>query len=459
MNTFVIRLLYGSCSMAIVALLYILAGTFLKEKYSAKSFYCMGICILLGFLFPFRPSISIPRTMEDENGRLTDLYNNAVLSERILEPNEMNSNTLPAGITAFQIIFVLWIVGIILIVLYYGIRHVYFVKTVKRWSIEVTEQKAQNILTEIKKQVGVKKEPELRSCSLISSPMLVHQTHPMILFPDMYLTEDELRLVIYHEMVHLGRKDLMYKKGLLLAVAVNWFNPVVYLFAKVFMQFCEMSCDEAVTEGMNEGIRCQYAKVIMRAACKEFKLNTVFSTFFDGGKKDMRDRIFAIFNNSKKQLGAGMLIICLVLTLGSGTVFASSGNNGGTMDEETDSMPNKSLVKTSQEIELEIEEAFSEEFSNEFNEEDFPGMIITYDENGIPIVTDPNPPATRAVHATTRYEKNGFYSSSDCSDSNLVFYILKNMEVEVLDSAYTTTVAKVKYAGSTGYMKKSDLKF
>lgn len=104
-------------------------------------------------------------------------------------------------------------------------------------------------------------------------------------------------------------------------------------------------------------------------------------------------------------------------------------------------------------------EAFSEVFDNEFHEEDFPGMIITYDEDGIPIVTDPNVPDYRAVFATGRYEKNGFYSSSDCDSESLVFYILKGQKVEVTDSAYSTKVAKVKYAGATGYMKKGELKF
>lgn len=58
-----------------------------------------------------------------------------------------------------------------------------------------------------------------------------------------------------------------------------------------------------------------------------------------------------------------------------------------------------------------------------------------------------------------RYEKNGFYSSSNCADSNLVFYILKGKKIEIIDSSYTTTVAKVKYAGSNWLYLKSQLKF
>ena len=56
-------------------------------------------------------------------------------------------------------------------------------------------------------------------------------------------------------------------------------------------------------------------------------------------------------------------------------------------------------------------EAFSEVFGNEFDKNNFPGMIITYDESGVPIVTDPDAPQKSAVYAGGKYEINGFYSS------------------------------------------------
>lgn len=66
MNVFAPRALYSFGSMTIVALLYVLAAVRFKEKYSARSFYYIGILIIAGFLIPFRPVISIPVSVSVE---------------------------------------------------------------------------------------------------------------------------------------------------------------------------------------------------------------------------------------------------------------------------------------------------------------------------------------------------------------------------------------------------------
>lgn len=149
-----------------------------------------------------------------------------------------------------------------------------------------------------------------------------------------------------------------------------------------------------------------------------------------------------------------MFAICFLSVFCAGMIFAVTDNERRAADTA-----NTYIIKTEEDIDREIMEAFSEVFSNEFNENNYQGMIITYDDSGIPIVTDPDEPQKRAVYAGAKYEINGFYSSSDCSDSNLVFYVLMGHPIEVLDSSSSTAVAKVKYAGAGGYMKKSELKF
>lgn len=148
---------------------------------------------------------------------------------------------------------------------------------------------------------------------------------------------------------------------------------------------------------------------------------------------------------NKKQFGVTILSLFFAIVICTSTVFAEAGNAG--------------IIKTHEEIELEMINAFSEEFSRDFNEADFPDMIITYDEDGVPIVTDPNPSKLRAVYATTKYAKNGFYSSLTCDSSSLLFYIVGGVEVQVTDSMTGSSVVKVVYAGRTGYMKKAELKF
>lgn len=289
--------------------------------------------------------------------------------------------------------------------------------------------------------------------------MLIQLWQPVILLTDATMTGEDLRLVLRHEMIHLKRKDLWYRWALLLAVAINWFNPAVYAFSKAFTCFCELSCDEKVTEGMPEAGRYRYSMIIIHMAGDKANLSTLFSSFSCGGKRYMKNRIFSILSITKKKWGIAAFVICFLSIFCAGAISLAPANQYGTLEISGERQISSGIIKTDEEIEREMEEAFAETFSNEFKEDDFPGMVIFYDESGIPVVTDPDVSQKSAVYACGKYERNGLYSSSDCSDSSLVFYILADRPIEVLDSAASTAAAKVKYAGAGGYMKKNGLKF
>lgn len=457
MNVFAARVLYSFGSTTFVALLYVLAAMRFKEKYSARSFYYIGILIIAGFLIPLRPVVSIPVSVSEERGgNVTEVMESTVPDEGMTKGRAKESRT---DVWPIIVIAVLWGTGAAGMLFYYGVRHVRFVHMAERWSREIRDSEWMNVLNEEKGRLGISSHIALKSCACISSPMLMKLLHPVILLPDICFPEEELRLVFKHELVHFKRKDLWWKGALILAVSIQWFNPAVRLFARVFTGVCEESCDEKVTERMGVDLRAQYAKMIVSMADEGAKLNTVFSTYFYGGKEGMKSRVSFIMDSGKRRFGAGIFVSFIILTVCTGTVFAASEKSGERPDRGEEISLEALGIKSQEEIDREMAEAFSEVFDNEFHEEDFPGMIITYDEDGIPIVTDPDIPGYRAVFAAGRYEKNGFYSSSDCDSESLVFYILKGQKVEVTDSAYTTTVAKVKYAGTTGYMKKSELKF
>lgn len=97
-----------------------------------------------------------------------------------------------------------------------------------------------------------------------------------------------------------------------------------------------------------------------------------------------------------------------------------------------------------------------------FNEDDFPGMIITYTENGIPIVDDPNAeynPLLRAVTAYVISPYGYFYTDISLEDKYLLFSIPRGNAVTVLETYYTRGVARIEYAGFTGYIRLSNLNF
>jgi len=467
MSDFIVQLFRCSCSMAVVALLYTITTTLLRNKYSPKGFYYGGLVVLWGFIIPFRPNIniSIPAPIHisaDELSSGAALLQNAFATSLVNSEQHGVAITSTKGIMVapMQVALYVWLLGVVIVLLYHSLRHVYFMNAVKRWCIEITEPRILAVFDEMKLQLGITSHLKLKNCAFISSPMLVQMNDPTILLPDHHLSAADLKLVFHHEMIHYQRKDLLYKGALILATAINWFNPAIYLFAKVFSHICEVSCDAEVTEELNDSVRYQYAMIIIGVARRHSKLNTAFSTHFYGGKENMKHRITSIMNKSKR-ISAVLLFVCLILTSGAGAVFASE-----TDDIPIDPVENteeywEAFYKAEEEDLKKTIESFSEEFSNEFDEQDYKGMTITYSKDGITIVDDPSTldPKVMAVTAVIKYKKHPFYTSSTCDSSKILFYIPKGKTVVITDSYFGGATAKVKYAGKTGYIKKSHLKF
>jgi len=60
------------------------------------------------------------------------------------------------------------------------------------------------------------------------------------------LPEGERRHIIAHEQVHLRRQDPLFKALFFVALALHWFNPLVWVAFYFMIRDMEMSCDEAV---------------------------------------------------------------------------------------------------------------------------------------------------------------------------------------------------------------------
>jgi len=146
------------------------------------------------------------------------------------------------------------------------------------------------------------------------------------------LADDELRFILKHELVHYKRKDLYYKFLVLIATAIHWFNPFIYLIERAINAQCELSCDAEVILGADADTRQHYSEAIIGVVKYHSKIRTALSTNFYGGKKGMKNRISSIMDTRKKRLGTIIISLVLVATLCTGFVFAASAyaatNNG-----------------------------------------------------------------------------------------------------------------------------------
>lgn len=77
------------------------------------------------------------------------------------------------------------------------------------------------------------------------------------------ISDNNMRMVLLHELTHYKRKDLLVKWFAILVNAVHWFNPLCYLACAALSEACEVSCDMSATKNMSEDEQKLYMQTIL----------------------------------------------------------------------------------------------------------------------------------------------------------------------------------------------------
>lgn len=215
-------------SLAMLALLglFSLSGRTL----TAQTRYFMWIILLIGLIIPFRPAlgnglikIQNPAYILTQNTPVgvsdDSLSNNPVTAkESIVVPDQKEQTNLatPAPSSAPQnkglimtVIFAVWAIGAFLFLAKFVIEYRRFHLIVKRWGKPVTDPFTLETFEWVKARMGLEnKNIGLLSVSTISTPMLTGLLKPTILLPEKSIEDDEMELILEHELTHYKHKDL-----------------------------------------------------------------------------------------------------------------------------------------------------------------------------------------------------------------------------------------------------------
>lgn len=337
MTQWIQQLIWHSLAMTGLTLAYYAATVWLRKRYASKWFYLAGVILLIGFLIPFRPAITV------EMDTAPAFLQGIATQPASVQPQATdllplaNATTQPS---VWHIAFMIWAAGALGTMVYHLLRHARFVRAVTRWSTAVKDADLTTQFDNAKRSLLLDgREIGLVNCAWISSPMLLWLGKPVILLPENMQVSENTRFILLHELVHYKRKDLLCRLVMLLSTAIHWFNPVIYLLVKLVTLQCEISCDEKVVEGQTIENRHQYAMSIINVAKFHAKGYTLLTTYFNGGKDTMKKRISSIYEPAKGRLGVFLLAIVMIMTMLAGTSIAA--NTGS--DALTYTLPDTTL--------------------------------------------------------------------------------------------------------------------
>ena len=164
--------------------------------------------------------------------------------------------------------------------------------------------------------VPLEGEKNVRLADHIPSPFVLGLFQPKIYLPS-GLPEGERDYILLHERTHIRRFDHVFRALAWLALAIHWFNPLVWLAFRLAGKDMEMSCDEEVLRKMGRDVRADYSSSLLRLSTGK-RLPAGPLAFGDG---DPTSRIKNVLSYKKPALW--VIVIALIGVVCAGVALAT----------------------------------------------------------------------------------------------------------------------------------------
>ncbi len=356
MNTMFIAVLLMSATGILLVLCLALLRPLTTKTLTATWHYRMYILVVLFLLVPVgivggNLFSNIPTTTNQGLPNVPVILNDMITVQQtdILPPQTGQAlpQTDPSALTpaapvttAFILKTVLsflpliWLVGVFVFIILYGIQFVRFRRKIMRTSLQIDDRGTLLALKNLMTEMGIKGKLRLLSNNIIKTPMLAGLFKTFLILPEVEMSERELKVILKHELTHFKRRDLWVKSLTLIANAIHWFNPAAYRLTKNIDTFCELSCDEQVVSDMNREERQFYGETILNVLCRVVNQHSGMYATLAESKKGIERRLTHMMNvkNTSKKIVIISFVIAAILCL-IGFAMASFMN---TIGEDTD---------------------------------------------------------------------------------------------------------------------------
>ena len=344
-------------SSILVAVFLLLRGT-LFRKLSPRVRYALWGVVLLRLLVPFQiPSLSLPASAADLAPELPVLSNrplspdtamgHAVIPSDLQEENGLtitDGGTVQASPSGQDA--ALWELqenGEVY--LYFGgptLDDVLHAAVVLAWGVGagvvLLAVLAANLWFAQKLRKSRRPLP-LADCPLpvyeaygLSSPCLCGVLHPAVYLTPEAAENGTVRThVLSHELTHFRHRDHIWSLLRCLALALHWYNPLVWAAVILSKQDGELACDEGTIRRLGESERIPYGRTLIGLVARRSGAGGVLScsTTMTGGKKTVQRRIAQLVKQPETKKAA-LFLAAAAVALAAVFVFA-----GGQRGQET----------------------------------------------------------------------------------------------------------------------------
>ena len=223
------------------------------------------------------------------------------------------------GNVALHTVSRIWITVAAIIFGIYIIRHFVFRFRLLRNAKPVEDCFAHSLWETVQTEYEFKK-PCIRivtsenTATPLSIGLFRHTT--VLVLPHTDYSEEELKLIFKHEIIHIIRSDSEIKLFIAFCNAICWFNPLMWIAMKKCTEDLELSCDEYVIEDCSKADKELYGNLILSAAGNE----AGFTTCLSASAGALKYRLTNIYKPRRRFGGSiivGVIMVVMLLTSGN----------------------------------------------------------------------------------------------------------------------------------------------
>ena len=163
---------------------------------------------------------------------------------------------------------IVWFVGATVFLVHLVRQQRRLARLRRRWK-QVKSTQVEQILKQCKATLNIVADVDLRSSSLVHSPATCGLLRPCIVIPEATLLDgsrSQLTHIILHELTHIRRRDVWIEHLALLARALHWFNPAIWICLANLRRERELAVDQAVLNVLEASNRHDYGQALIQIA-------------------------------------------------------------------------------------------------------------------------------------------------------------------------------------------------
>ena len=338
-----------SVSTSPIIIFLLIFAPFLNKRYAIKWKYLIWVVIAVRLIIPFNIDIPFPQIVIDVPTEITvpidtNKENDApTMSPTEQKPMEVNNDNAiiappqvepkPLKFTLLDITAYLWVTCCLLFLSVHIFSFLHYKGQITKKGMVVKERYILQQVRKLSRKLRIRANIRVLRYENAESPMVIGFLKPMLVLPNYDYSEEELFFVLKHELIHVKRHDIYFKLLFVIANALHWFNPLIYIMQKEAVVDMELSCDEKVIGQTAYAVRKAYTETLLSTFSKQHKRETFLTTQFYGGKKIMKKRFKNILTKSPKKNGLLLCICAICITLISGTLIGCSVINNDSQEE------------------------------------------------------------------------------------------------------------------------------